>query len=125
MAGFASRRAEDYIRRHMGMPPRPGSREEKRQRRQTERSARADRSEGYGYAGSRERAYGSHDDGSVIPREYAEDVEFTEYKDFSEETEVTGTESGMGRFRRRHKTEEIPVENQVSDAEWEEINVRK
>lgn len=52
---------------------------------------------------------------SVIPKEYAEDVEFVEIKEFTSVKEAYGPEKG--------KT--IVTESQVSDAEWVEIKEKK
>lgn len=108
---FARRRAEDFLRRQMGMPPRPGSRESRR-------NARAQDSRQQEQSSTRRR-YWRRDTGPIIPREYAEDVEFVEYKDYSEETVVEGTESASHRNRR--KTVDFKSESQVSDVEWVEV----
>lgn len=60
-------------------------------------------------------------DEPIIPREYAEDVEFTEAIDYS--TETTIDPDGTEHTRSRIHTE--TRESQVSDAEWEEIKPNK
>lgn len=47
----------------------------------------------------------------IIPKEYAEDVEFVEIKSFSEETVVTTEHKSDGKER-------VVVESQVEDAEY-------
>lgn len=115
---FLANRTEDYLRKATGMPPRPGSREDKRQQR-TSRQAygSSDKSAPYSNYSRRSRqqrrtrrAYNE----PIIPPEYAEDVEFVETKSFSE---TTIGESG-GQSRQFH-------ESQVSDAEWVEIKEKR
>ncbi len=120
-AGFMARRTEDYIRKATGMPPRPGSREAKRQQReeqkaQSQRSSQ--RASGYydGRSSRRRRSTGSYNSNEpLIPKEYAEDVEFTETISYSETT--IGVASSDGNTTVYH-------ESQVSDVEWEEIKVK-
>lgn len=101
----AMERAEDYMRSTMGMPPRDKSKK---------------RSGGYNsndsketYNRRRKNPYGheTNTNEPLIPKEYAEDVEFTETIDYS------STE-----FRSEHKggSEEFH-ESQISDVEWTEI----
>jgi len=112
------RRAEDLLRRATGMPPRPGSKEAKRQARQ--QSGRASGSEsgrgGYSRRRARGRDRGAYGEGPIIPKEYAEDVEFVETKDYSSDTIETVADNGQRRERYR--------ESQVSDVEWEEIKTK-
>lgn len=106
---FMARRAEDYLRKATGMPPRPGSRQAKKEARQRANAANQQR-RAYG------RQYANQDydpDGPIIPREYAEDVEFVETKNYSE-TNIGTVDSDGRRHVRYH-------ESQVSDVEWEEI----
>lgn len=119
VSAFVARRTEDYIRRATGMPPRPGSREAKRR-------AKAQASGGYAgnqydahdpYGESPRGRYGSRrrnstGSSSIIPKEYAEDVEFTETIEYSGSTISGETPHSEIKFRR---------ESQVSDVEWEEI----
>lgn len=110
-----ARRAEDYLRNATGMPPRPGSRQARRDARRNGATGTSDRRQ-------RQRTYhdNSYDydpDGPIIPKEYAEDVEFVETKNYSESTIDTfmDTQRESGAYH----------EDQVSDAEWEEIKERK
>lgn len=107
---WMQRRAENYMRRAMGMPPRGKERKENRgqgreETRGRSRGARSGHGSGYG-----RRAYASADE-PLIPKEYAEDVAFTEIHSYSEDT-VIGEEGGHVR---------VKVESQVSDAEIIEI----
>lgn len=100
-------KTEDYVRRSMGMPPRDkkrssGSSETGRQ--QQTRSRRRNSS-------SRHRYHS----GSVIPKEYAEDVDFSEVRSYSEERKFS---KGDGEIKYRQ-------ESQVSDAEVIEIKKNK
>ena len=100
----AMERAEDYMRASMGMPPR------------NKKRTKSDDS----YSGTR-NSYGWHQEKNpfgqdryskepLIPKEYAEDVEFVETKDFSErETKIESNNT------------EIYHESQISDAEYIEI----
>lgn len=106
-------RAEDYIRKTTGMPPRPGSREARRQ----EKARPTDSGSPNARGGQRDprsrgRQYYRPGDGPIIPKEYAEDVEFTETIDYSETT-IAGDDA-RGRTAVYH-------ESQVSDVEWEEV----
>ncbi len=124
LAGFMARRTEDYIRRATGMPPRPGSREARRQQKANEnaqRSQSSGRSSAYD-AGRRSsssrtrKRKSSRSSGPLIPKEYAVDVEFVETINYSQTT--IGVE-------RDGRQETVYHESQVSDVEWEEIKVRK
>ena len=114
--GFLARRTEDYLRKATGMPPRPGSREAKRQAREQERSQQqARQQESYAYSGgsrSRRRRNPYSHQGPIIPKEYAEDVEFVEMVSYSENT--IGVADNAGNAKVYH-------ESQVSDVEWVEI----
>ena len=109
----AMEKADNYLRQAMGMPPR----EKKKGR--TGRSHENDdyyrnagSSQGYYSGGSGRRDYYHSDhNGSIIPKEYAEDVEYVETKEFSS-AEKTFT-SSQGTFH----------ESQVSDVEFTEIKV--
>ena len=102
----AMERAEDYMRASMGMPPRDKKRRKSEQNRERE---------GYYYKRQENNPYGRG--GGVkeplIPKEYAEDVEFTETKDYS--STYTSVETDTSRKR------EIYHESQISDAEWTDI----
>ncbi len=111
---FMARRAEDYLRKATGMPPRPGSRQARKESRRTSATG------GSRHSSSRQTqsGYGYYDpDGPIIPKEYAEDVEFVETKDYSETT--------IGSFDDSRRTTTFYRESQVSDVEWEEIKTGK
>lgn len=100
----AAERAEDYLRASMGMPPRD------RKNRNSKRD-----SEGYGnssYQRARRNPFesSSRSKEPLIPKEYAEDVEFVETKDYS----ATETHKDSTKTQTYH-------ESQISDAEWTEI----
>lgn len=104
LRGYMARRAEDMMRRMAGMPPR---KEEERRRREQNRERRSER--------KRREAERRAEDGLRSMREYAEDVEFTEVREFSESTIIGQEESGKRR---------VYSESQVSDAEYTEIRER-
>lgn len=126
---FLAHRTEDYLRKATGMPPRPGSREDRRRQRA---SRQACGSQGDQPASSSYSSYSSGPSSSysrrsrqrsrtrrgydepIIPPEYAEDVEFVEVKSFSE----TVIGSPAGNTRQFH-------ESQVSDAEWVEVREKR
>ncbi len=102
------RKAEDMLRRAAGMPPRGKKQRSNNAAKEDDTSYGADcRSSsyntGYGY-----EPY----DGPIIPREYAEDVEFTEYRDYSSDTKIRTSDTGE---------QSIVIEKQVTDVQWEEI----
>ena len=99
----AMERTEDYLRRSMGMPPR-----DKKGRKSGRESAGGD---GY-YGRGRRNPFGekSWREGPIIPKEYAEDVEFTETIDYSEKE-----------YRHTKEGDKIYHESQISDAEYIEI----
>lgn len=105
---------EDRMRRMMGMPTRA---EEKKARRRRENDSPYAAAAG---GNSRRRGRGrSHDVGDPaadlrMMRSYAEDVEFTEIKEYSEEIRFSGDKEG--------KRENIKMEEQVSDVEFVVIN---
>lgn len=116
LAGFMARRTEDYIRKATGMPPRPGSREARRQQREEENTSRRQRQQReYGNTSRRSRSYRRNPNEPLIPKEYAEDVEFVETISYSETT--IGVSDTSGR-------ETVYHESQVSDVEWEEIKIK-
>lgn len=49
----------------------------------------------------------------IIPKEYAEDIEYTEIKEFKTETVITSEDKGV----------KYKKESQISDAEWTEIKI--
>lgn len=99
---WGQRRAEDYMRQAMGMPPRDKRKSSAGSSRQTPPPPPR----------GRKNARSSDE---IIPKEYAEDVDFTEYHSYSEET-VIADDNGTTTFRR---------ESQVSDAEIIEIHEKK
>ncbi|MCM1376837.1 MAG: hypothetical protein NC097_04270 [Clostridium sp.] len=101
--GFAQRRSEDFIRRMMGLPTR---KEEKRQRK-----AREKYEERRGREWTSQRRGYSTGGTSIIPQEYAEDVKFTEIRDFKQTTISEDRSSGQ----------RIRTESQVEDVEFVEI----
>lgn len=116
---FLARRAEDYLRKATGMPPRPGSREEKRQQRASSRQTYSSSQDNfsdsaYGRSSRQRRRTRNGYKEPIIPPEYAEDVEFVETKSFSE---TTIGDSGR-QIRQFH-------ESQVSDVEWVEIKNKR
>lgn len=117
-ARFVANRTEDYIRRATGMPPRPGSREERRQAKQNAQSGSASRQSSRRSNSSTRRTNTTSTPSNepLIPKEYAEDVEFVETINYSET--VIGATSSDGRNTVYH-------ESQVSDVEWEEIRLSK
>lgn len=101
------RKVEDMFCKATGMPP-----HDKKQR--SNNAADDDTSYSTGYRTSSHHAdygYEQHD-GPIIPREYAEDVEFTEYRDYSSDTSIRTSDTGE---------ESIVIEKQVTDVQWEEI----
>ena len=88
----------------------PSRKEEERRRKQQQRQQRDN---SYSRTGRRGRQYASNEEDSIRSmQEYAEDVEFTETKEYSE-SEILENES---RSERR-----VYREEQVSDAEYIEI----
>lgn len=118
LRGYMARRAEDYLRRATGMPPRPGSREERRRQRATRQNAgtsgTASANSYYSRRSrSKNRGRGNQNE-PIIPREYAEDVEFVETKSYSETTIGASTRGSVRQYS----------ESQVSDVEYVEIKDR-
>lgn len=91
LKNLAIRKAENYIRKKMGMPPPPKD------------SRRNDRE----YT-QRKKTYSKS---PIIPKEYAEDVEFIETKNFSQQETSFNQNSSKEKYH----------ESQISDAEWTEI----
>ena len=101
----AVEKAEDYMRSSMGMPPRD-------KRRKAERGARyGDEDRYYSRSHTQSKERNDRERRPIIPKEYAEDVEFTETKDYSS--------------REKEKTTSDKIENyhesQISDVEWTEV----
>lgn len=98
----AMERTEDYIRSSMGMPPR-----DKKQR----RGFRSSQGNEDSFSRQRSEAYKSRSQGPIIPKEYAEDVEFTETIDYSSQEKIKETSNEKGQYH----------ESQISDVEFTEI----
>ena len=103
----AMEKAEDYMRSSMGMPPR-----DKKRKKSQEENAESSR---YSYDNRRQRrnpfGQGKYGNEPIIPKEYAEDVEFTEVKDYSGKDIKIESPDKSETFH----------ESQISDAEWTEI----
>ncbi|MBD5268608.1 MAG: hypothetical protein HDR48_05255 [Bacteroides sp.] len=95
---------EDRFRQQMGMPTRKEQRRREREAAKNPQSPRRPKN-----------PYHEHPD-SIIPKEYAEDVEFTEYKEYSSDASVEKVENPDGSTSTR-----IRIEEQVSDVEYIEI----
>lgn len=102
---MAARRMENYMRSAMGMPPQD-KKKRGRASTQSNTSGRRTRS-GRGYASTHREP--------IIPKEYAEDVEFVEYKEYSERTEIHADT----------RTGSVRIESQVEDAEWEMVSKKE
>ena len=103
-------RIEDRMRRMAGMPTR---KEERKMRRQAQKK----RQGGHAVRDAfRDRRTGAsrRSSGPIIPKEYAEDVEFVEMKTYSEETVITHDTDAAGKTR-------VKIESQIEDAEYVEI----
>lgn len=114
-------KAEDFLRSAAGMPPRPGSRKAKKEAANRKNGSydSAGNNDSYGYYDpyrSRRRSNRYYNDGPIIPKEYAEDVEFVETKEFSQTSIDSAGSAGTDRTDWH--------ESQVSDAEWEEIKIK-
>ena len=104
LARYMARKTEDFLRSATGMPPRDKSR--------ARSSSRDDRGGEafYGRAGGgrNEKRKKSASDGPIIPREYAEDVEFVESVEYSQTTIREALADGSQR---------LYTESQVRDVE--------
>lgn len=98
-------RAEDMVRRMAGMPTR---KEEQRRRKQNEKENRRNQTTRNGNRNHRSY-YKRGEDGVKSMKEYAEDVEYTEIKEYSESTILKQDETGHSH---------IYNESQVSDVEF-------
>lgn len=110
--GFMSHRAEDAIRRMMGMPSR---KEEQRRRKENEKKQAATSQRNRRQAAEQERE-ADRKEAVRSMKENAVDVEYTEYKEFSQ-TEIA-VEDSEGNTR-------IYTESQVTDVEFVEIKEPK
>lgn len=112
VARFAAHRMEDMVRRQFGMPSR--KEEEQARKRQDRRESQTGHDSQHRQSGQKRRysRYTGNRQGSpIIPPEYAEDIEFTETIDYSEET-VAGSDG---------KSTRVYHESQVSDVQYVEI----
>lgn len=111
---FLAHRTEDYLRKATGMPPRPGSREERRQQRASRQAYNSetnrDTNSSYSSRNRSQRKTRYNKNEPLIPPEYAEDVEFVEIKSYSQTT-IGATDRKVKEYH----------ENQVTDAEWVDI----
>lgn len=108
IARWVQHKTEDYVRKSMGMPPRDRNQGSKRGNESRQQRSR----DTYGNRGWQR---GQYSDSPLIPKEYAEDVDFTEVRSYSEETDIASGGENV-RFRQ---------ESQVSDAEIIEIRKDK
>lgn len=99
-------KTEDYIRRSMGMPP-----HDKQHKRNAKTGSQQRHSQGNSSYSRSRRHYSE----SIIPKEYAEDVDYNEIHSYSEGTNISDTTEKV-RFQQ---------ESQVSDAEILEIKENK
>lgn len=108
---------EDAIRAQMGMP---SSKEERRRKagQQSPRNARQYSKNAFYTPGPNANAPSNQSIGSIIiPKEYAEDVEFTEYREFSQKaTIISEKDPRTGRSHSR-----VVIESQISDVEYVEF----
>ncbi len=102
---FMAHRAEDAVRRMMGMPSR---KEERKARKRAGRERQA--ADNVYNSGQSGRSY-SHTNEPIIPKEYAEDVEFVEIRDYSYTRTIRSDASGQTIYH----------ESQVEEAQIIEI----
>lgn len=105
----AQKKMENYFRQAMGMPPEDDMKKKKRNTNRQRASQNGPQSQ----SGTRYRD--PHSDEPIIPREYAEDVEFVEIKNQSEETQIHSEDGKVS----------YTTEEQVSDAEYTIIRDKK
>ncbi|MBD5176428.1 MAG: hypothetical protein HDT05_03300 [Bacteroidales bacterium] len=113
---------EDALRAQMGMP---SAKEERKRRRQAEKQ-QAQKPGRRGATTYQHNPKADHQSSQamgdvIIPREYAEDVEFVEYKEFSSSTTVIDQPASDGKSGRQT----IITESQVTDVEYTEIKTKK
>lgn len=105
---YAQRKTEDFVRSAFGMPPRDKTK--KGNGRKEQRSSQQEST----FRGR--DPFRRNDNEPIIPKEYAEDVEYVEVKEFSQTTIGEETTANSG---------ETYHEEQVTDVEWEEVRVKK
>ncbi|MCM1291433.1 MAG: hypothetical protein NC201_04500 [Prevotella sp.] len=103
LVNYARRKQEDFLRSAFGMPPR-----QKKTRNGDFSKRKSTQEPGSGFS-QRNRHADSRE--SIIPKEYAEDVEYVEIKEFSQ-TDIAAD---------RNQTHTQYHEEQVSDVEYVEI----
>ncbi len=112
-------KVEDAFRAQMGMPSAKDERKRRREQQKAQRrEQRHSRNQTFHTGAGSGRSSQSVGD-TLIPREYAEDVEFVEYKEFSETTTTVTEEAADGKKRK------IVTESQVSDVEYVEIKSKE
>lgn len=114
---YMARKAEDMIRRQMGMPPREKKSWRQRRAEAKQQSAGGADRQYHADGASRKGRRTQKSDEPIIPREYAEDVEFVEIKEFENIEVAAETVDDKGRKTSRRER----VETQISDAEWVDI----
>ena len=107
---FMARRAEDMIRKMAGMPTR---KEEQRRAKEKARKEKAQSSRTAGRKSNRATT-AAPEQAHRRMQEYAEDVEYTEIREFESVEIATETHDGKRR---------VVVESQISDVEYTEIKV--
>lgn len=106
---WAMGKMEDNMRRMAGMPTRKEERKARKRARKREKSG----AESFRRAAGAGRRASAPRNAEINLQEYAEDVEFTEVKTFSQEIEIGVSEEGG--------KQKIVVEEQIEDAEYVEI----
>lgn len=109
LARKAQKKLHDYFLRSMGLQPEKETRKQRKQREQRQR-------EYEGQQAQRRREYSRQQRNKepLIPKEYAEDVEFVETKEFSSSS---STIESNDKYTIYH-------ESQISDVEWVEIKTK-
>lgn len=108
---YMAGRAEDMMRRMAGMPSR------KEERRRARRNNAASSGGNPGPHSERRRHSAPSQDAASIMKDVAEDVEFTEIREFESESILEEEDS--------RRTRRIYREEQVSDAEYTEIRTKR
>lgn len=108
--GFMSRRAEDAIRRMMGMPSRKEEQRRRKEQSNSNTNRRRDKAKSTQTPAQEREA--DRKEALRSMKENAVDVEYTEYREFSQ-TEIA-VEDGEGNKR-------VCTESQVTDVEYIEI----
>lgn len=107
---------EDKLRTSMGMPTR---KEERKQRKKAEKQARKNEGKFRKPTDEKRGSNPFHQrPDSIIPKEYAEDVEFTEFKEYSATATATEKTNPDG-----SESIHITLEEQVTDVEFVEYKI--